>query len=224
MNTIKSLWKIEFVAAAATHTFLDYADRVEKEPELDLSQNSLVTAPIFLPFASSFPLGGAQGGLSWSRIRELSRPRTTALIEAALMPWGKMGYLRVSILDGGAMVYLRSSIKSATPRYDIQNGWLMQTFTAELGAPSYPTFVVPTLSTTTRAVGVSGTILNPTITGGLASYVVTLATGALPAGYTVSSAGVITGTPTTAGSYAWTLAITDARGAVMLYDYTFTVT
>jgi len=224
METIKSIWKIEFVATAATHTFLDFGEISEKEPELDWSQNTLVTAPIFLPFGSSFPLGGAPGGLSWSRIRVVSRPRTTSLTDAALMPWGKTGYLRVSIQGGGVMVYLRSSIKSVTPRYDIIKGWLMQNFSAELGAPSYPTFVAPALSVTTRAVGVAGSILNPTITGGLAAYVVTLFSGALPPGYTVSTAGLITGTPTTPGDYAWTLAITDARGAVMLYDYTFTVT
>ena len=39
------------------------------------------------------------------------------------------------------------------------------------------------------------------------------ATGSLPAGVTLSSAGVISGTPTTAGSFALTVTVTDANGA-----------
>jgi len=132
--------------------------------------------------------------------------------------------LRVSIQSGGVMVYLRSAIKSVIPSWPFTRDRLIQTYTADLGAPSVPMFVNAALDVTTRAVGVAGTIFNPTITGGLAAYTVTLATGALPPGYTVSSAGVITGTPTTPGSYSWTLKITDARGAAALYDYTFTVT
>lgn len=204
--------------------FLDYGDLAENEPDFSWSQNTVVSSPIFLPFASSYPLGGAPGQLTWSRVREVARPRTVALMESAAMPWGITGYLRVSITAGGAMVYLRSSIKSVTPKYDMVRNRLQQTFTADLGAPSFPSFVVPTLSVTTRAVGVAGDILNPTITGGLAAYVVTLESGALPPGYTLSTAGLITGTPTTPGSYAWALRITDARGASTLYDYTFTVT
>lgn len=56
-----------------------------------------------------------------------------------------------------------------------------------------------------------------TPTGGEAPLVVALAPGstALPDGLTLSSAGVLSGTPTTLGAYSWTVRVTDANG---LYD------
>lgn len=56
-----------------------------------------------------------------------------------------------------------------------------------------------------------------TPTGGTAPLVVSLAPGSspLPAGITLSSAGVLSGTPTTVATYSWTVRVTDANG---LYD------
>jgi hypothetical protein len=222
---IRSLWKIDFVTAAATYTLLDYGDDMDGEPEFSHNQNTVVSAPIFLAFASAYPLGGAASQLSWTRIRKIARPRSAGMFEAAVMPWGQTGYLRVAVKNDRAMVYTRSAVTSVVPAPRIPRDQLLQKFSADLGPPSYPLIASPALITTTRAVGVAGNILNPTITGGLSSYVVTVASGALPPGYTLTSgSGLITGTPTTAGSYAWTLAVTDARGAGNLYDYTFTVT
>jgi hypothetical protein len=53
--------------------------------------------------------------------------------------------------------------------------------------------------------------------GGTAPLVVALAPGSdpLPAGLTLSSAGVLSGSPTTAASYSWVVRVTDANG---LYD------
>src|SRR6184192_3196882 len=47
-------------------------------------------------------------------------------------------------------------------------------------------------------------------TGGIAPYTWALATGALPAGLTLSSSGAISGTPTTAGTSSFTVQVTDA--------------
>lgn len=50
-------------------------------------------------------------------------------------------------------------------------------------------------------------------TGGTATpLVVTLRSGALPPGVTLSSAGVLSGTPTEEGSYTWAVRVTDANG------------
>ena len=56
-----------------------------------------------------------------------------------------------------------------------------------------------------------------TATGGLAPYKFTLRSGTLPAGLTLSTAGVLSGTPTTAGSSTFTVRVTDANG---LWDET----
>jgi hypothetical protein len=221
---IKSVWKVEFVTAAATHVFLDHGDLMEAEPEFAWTQSTVVSAPIFAPFASAYPLGGAPGQTSWTRIRDAARPDVLALTDAEEMPWGQPGYMRVSLEGEIALVYTRSALKSVVPKYNLLRGRLVQQFTADLGPPSRPKFVAPELIVSTRAVGEAGTILNPTISGGLAAYVVTLHAGALPPGYSLSSAGVITGTPTTAGNYAWSVKLADSRGATCLYHYTFTVT
>lgn len=54
-----------------------------------------------------------------------------------------------------------------------------------------------------------------TVTGGDAPLLVSLWSGTLPDGLTLSSAGVLSGTPTTVGSYSWSVRVTDANG---LYD------
>jgi len=74
----------------------------------------------------------------------------------------------------------------------------------------------PTISTTSLPAGVEGTAYNQTIaaTGGLAPYtfsIVVPGTGALPAGLTISSAGVISGTPTGPnGTSNFTVKVTDS--------------
>jgi hypothetical protein len=47
-------------------------------------------------------------------------------------------------------------------------------------------------------------------TGGTTPYTWSLSSGTLPAGLTLSAAGVISGTPTTPGTYTITVKVTDA--------------
>lgn len=51
-----------------------------------------------------------------------------------------------------------------------------------------------------------------TAAGGLAPYKFTVKAGTLPAGLTLSTAGVLSGTPTTAGNSEFTVRVTDANG------------
>ena len=50
------------------------------------------------------------------------------------------------------------------------------------------------------------------------------ALGAMPAGLTLSSAGVISGTPTTAGSFTVAVSVTDTEGTTTNGNVTITVT
>ena len=62
-------------------------------------------------------------------------------------------------------------------------------------------------------------------TGGTASYTYNLAAGsALPAGITLSTGGVLAGTPTTPGSYTFTIVAADSAGAVTTSSQTATAT
>lgn len=62
--------------------------------------------------------------------------------------------------------------------------------------------------------GTVGTAYSETIStsGGTSPYTYSLQSGSLPGGCTLSSAGVISGTPTTAATYTFTVLVTDANG------------
>ena len=62
-----------------------------------------------------------------------------------------------------------------------------------------------------------------TVTGLTGVYVFSVAGGTLPPGLTLSPAGALTGTPTTAGTYAFTVAATDPTGGQAVRGYTLTV-
>jgi hypothetical protein len=71
--------------------------------------------------------------------------------------------------------------------------------------------VAPTITTTSLAGGVIGTAYSQTVAGtGVA--VTHTATGTLPPGITISAAGVLSGTPTTAGTYSFTVNKTNTGG------------
>gem|GEM_PF-695905 len=72
---------------------------------------------------------------------------------------------------------------------------------------------VVTVSTTTLPAAIQGAPYTQTLasTGGASAYAYTIASGSLPAGLTLSSAGVISGTPTATGTASFTVRSTDAN-------------
>jgi len=73
---------------------------------------------------------------------------------------------------------------------------------------------VVTISTSTLPAAIQGAPYSQTIssTSGVSPYSYAVASGALPTGLTISTAGVISGTPTTTGTVSFTLRSTDANG------------
>ncbi len=63
-----------------------------------------------------------------------------------------------------------------------------------------------------------------TASGGTAPYTYALASGSLPPGIALSSAGVISGTPTTPGTYNNTITVTDAHGFTATNAYSIVIT
>ena len=78
--------------------------------------------------------------------------------------------------------------------------------------------VNPALSITTTSLpnGIVGAAYSQTLVaaGGSGSYSWSIASGSLPPGLSLSSAGVISGTPTTAGTYTFTVQVSDGIGTV----------
>ncbi len=62
-----------------------------------------------------------------------------------------------------------------------------------------------------------------TVSGGVAPYAWTVSTGSLPPGISLSSDGVLSGTPTTAGTYPFTIKVTDAGGRTATQATSITV-
>lgn len=82
------------------------------------------------------------------------------------------------------------------------------------GSSSTPFSVTPgpAITTTTLASGVVGTSYSQTLTatGGSGTLTWSLTSGSLPAGLTLSSAGVISGTPTASGTSNFTVQVSDS--------------
>ncbi|MDQ3070904.1 MAG: IPTL-CTERM sorting domain-containing protein [Acidobacteriota bacterium] len=77
-----------------------------------------------------------------------------------------------------------------------------------------------TLPNATQGVAFSQTL---SASGGTAPYAFTVSSGILPAGLTLTSAGVLAGTPTVAGSASFSIRATDANGCFTTLAYSFTV-
>src|SRR5205807_2589476 len=82
-----------------------------------------------------------------------------------------------------------------------------------------------TLAPPTLPGGTQGTPYNQTITavGGQTPYTFTVTVGSTPPGITLSAAGVLSGTPTTAGSFPFTVTATDANACTGSQAYTLVI-
>jgi uncharacterized protein (TIGR03437 family) len=100
------------------------------------------------------------------------------------------------------------------------NGTLTGSFTAFSQNPAAPSITTILLSNATVLTPSSQTL---TAEGGAPPYTFTLMGGSLPPGMGLSSTGTISGTSTNAGSYAFTVKVTDSAGASMVQTFTLTV-
>ena len=83
-----------------------------------------------------------------------------------------------------------------------------------------------TITTATLPGGTVGTPYSQTLaaSGGTAPFTWSVSTGALPTGLTLSAAGSLTGTPTAAGTFTFTIQVADATRATATKSFTITVT
>jgi hypothetical protein len=108
--------------------------------------------------------------------------------------------------DTLAVSYTPDSSSSST--YNSSSGSASVTITA-------PGKTTPTVTTASLPGGVIGTAYSQTLqaAGGTAPYTWTIKSGSLPPGLSLNNAtGMISGTPTTAGTFNTTVSVTDANG------------
>jgi len=92
-------------------------------------------------------------------------------------------------------------------------------YTLLVAAPQI-VFALPALPQATHAGAFNQTL---SVTGGTAPYAYTVTAGSLPQGVSLSSAGVLSGTPSQAGSFAFTIEVRDANGFSGTQAYELTV-
>jgi len=82
-----------------------------------------------------------------------------------------------------------------------------------------------TISPVTVPAGTTGTAYSQALSGvgGTGPYTFAVTAGTLPAGVTLSSAGLLSGTPTSAGSYPFTVTATDSLSASGSQAYTLSI-
>lgn len=97
---------------------------------------------------------------------------------------------------------------------------ITKNYTVTIAAPTI-TLSPSTLPATT--IGVAYPVTSITASGGIGPYTYSLVSGSLPAGMTMSSAGTLSGTPTSAGTYAITVVATDSHGGTGSQSYSISV-
>lgn len=90
-------------------------------------------------------------------------------------------------------------------------------------APYLPTITLSPAAGALATGAVSSAYNQTFSASGGTSYTYTVSAGSLPAGLTLSSAGVLSGTPTTAGTYSFSVTATDASTATATNAYTLTI-
>src|SRR5208282_2740871 len=96
------------------------------------------------------------------------------------------------------------------------------------GSQSYTVTInsAPVITTTTLAnwtVNQPGYSQTISATGGTGAYSFSRTAGALPTGLNLSTAGVLSGTPTATGSFIFTITVTDSTGSTGSHNYTVVI-
>ena len=162
-------------------------------------------------------------------------PNGTAAVaySAQLSATGGVAPYSYSLLSGALPVAVSlnsSGAFSGIPRSDGNFAVTVQATDAngQTASKLYTFTIAPatvTISPATLPGGVVGVAYNQSLSssGGIAPYTYSVASGNLPIGLSFSSAGVLSGTPTTAGSYTANLRSTDDAGYNTTAPYTIVI-
>jgi hypothetical protein len=177
----------------------------------------VINCPTITVSPATIPSGAVGTAYTSTTFTETGGVGTTTVTESGTLPTGMTFNGTTHVLSG-------------TPT---QSGSFPITVTATdsnscTGSKSYTlTITCPTitLGPTTILSGISGVAYTSTTftqTGG-ATPITFTETGTLPAGLTLSAAGVLSGTPTNTGSFPITVTATDTHGCIGSKTYTLTI-
>ena len=157
------------------------------------SDNTPSVAHVGTAFSHSFSALGGTAPYSWT-------------LSAGALPDG------LSLSNAGVLSGIASTAGTSTFTLRVTDA-VTQTLSlpVELTVDPYAISSSPILARGSVGIAYSITL---SVAGGTAPFAWTLDSGTLPAGLTLSSSGIVSGTPTAAGSSSFTLAVTDANGLV----------
>ncbi|WP_294990045.1 putative Ig domain-containing protein [uncultured Stenotrophomonas sp.] len=177
-------------------------------------------AVVVLPAAS---LSNASAGTAYSHSFSASggTPGYTYVLQSGPLPAG-MALSSAGVLSGtptqaGSFTFTVRATDSSTGTGAPFSA--LQSYTLTVAAPTI-SLTPPTLP---AATGGGAYLQSVSASGGVGSYTFSVSSGPLPLGISLSSAGVLSGTPTSAGSYAFTITATDSLGFTGSQAYSFTV-
>lgn len=209
----------------------------ELPPGLTLSQGGLISGTPSRPGTYSFFVRGVVNGTNQERsiTRYTVTVATPSVALPSTLPSGSFGtaYSQTVSATGGIAPYTYRVTAGTLPAgLDLATSGALtgtptstgtSTFTVTAtdrnsysGAASYTLAISPPSITVTPATlpnGAIGSAYSQSLSasGGVGSYTYGV-TGALPAGVTLSSAGILSGTPTAGGAFSFTVTATDQSG------------
>jgi hypothetical protein len=162
-----------------------------KPAPLIITTTSLSNGVVGVAYSASLAASGGTGTISWS-VTSGSLPGGLNLSGA--------GAISGTPTAAGTVPFTVTATDSGTPP---------QTVNQSLSITINPQLII---TTTTLPNGVVGTAYSASVqaSGGVGTITLSVTSGSLPAGLTVSSAGAISGTPTAAGSSSFTVTAKDS--------------
>lgn len=172
--------------------------------------------PLTILVTDTLPAGvtlvGVPTGVSWSCTPQSTTELTCSYGDPAPIPAGTtLPQIRVPVLLDLSLAPGTSLVNTATVISDDAAQPVDASNTVVLASAGAPLAV----TTTTLPGGVVGAIYSATLaaTGGTGGNAWSRNSGTLPPGLSVQPAGAITGTPTTAGAFNFSVRVTDSSGA-----------
>ncbi len=190
---------------ASSHTATQ-AFQVEVNPAISITTTTLPAATVNTPYTQQLAATGGTGALTFSLATGSTLPTGLTLSSS-----GTISGTPTAAGSSSFTINASDTAGATTP----------QTFNFTVNAAMSTLSIIPT----TLPNGTVNTNYSQQLstTGGTGTSTFAVTTGALPTGLTLSSAGLISGTPTVAGTDTFTVTATDTANDTATQSYTVTV-
>jgi len=210
---------------SGTSTFsVQLADSSSPSQTAAKSLNITIAAAVAPPQITNSSVPDAQAGAAYSATLVATGGTTpySWSIASGALPAGVTlsgtGTISGTPIAAGTFSFTAKVTDSTTPTAQTTT----KTFTLTVSATAIPVQI----TTSALPAGQAGTVYSATLTasGGTTPYNWSIASGALPAGVTLSGTGTISGTPTAAGTFTIMVKVTDSRSPASTATASFSFT